>query len=424
MADNSSSSNFITISPPIGISENFTEMEELSTKGFNVLVRAKRFGQWWMLKGLKPEYRQDFAHQELLNKEYEILTRIQHPNVVAIEGIEEVDGYGKCIVMEWVDGETLAEWLRQPHSISEKRKLIGQLLDAVEYVHRCQVVHRDLKPGNIMVTRNGQHVKLIDFGLADTDNYAVFKQPAGTDGYISPEQWSDSTPDSRNDIYSIGSILLAMDMGWTYRHVAHRCQKKIDIRYADIESVREALLANRHRQKFICILSLTCILLLGFSIVYHKWGKPRQIYDVVADFKIGYLQYQSWGGGLVTVKSSNDVDSCIEIPNTVAYEGIRYAVNEITFKAFQNHRQLCRIVFPNEQLHFMSGAFKGCNHLHEIYFRSAMPPLIGNKIWNIDIEQVFDASHFDHVVLYVPKGSAETYRQSEWKRFKNIREYA
>ena len=63
-------------------------------------------------------------------------------------------------------------------------------MDALEYIHGKQTAHRDLKPSNIMITRNGQHVKLIDFGLSDTDDYAVYKQPAGTEGYISPEQTS------------------------------------------------------------------------------------------------------------------------------------------------------------------------------------------------------------------------------------------
>ena len=56
------------------------------------------------------------------------------------------------------------------------------------YIHAKQIVHRDLKPSNIMITHNGNHVKLIDFGLSDNDDFALLKQPAGTPGYISPEQ--------------------------------------------------------------------------------------------------------------------------------------------------------------------------------------------------------------------------------------------
>lgn len=422
MIDNGSTSDFVALGP-VDISGHFSEMEEIPTKGFNVLVRAKRFGQWWMLKGLKSEYRQDLVYQEMLSKEYDILTRVQHSDVVAVEGMEEVDGYGKCIVMEWVDGETLAEWLKQPHSSQEKRKLIGQLLDAVEYIHRCQVVHRDLKPSNIMITRNGQHVKLIDFGLADTDSYAVFKQPAGTVGYIAPEQLSGSATDCRNDIYSIGVILEQMLLGCACRKVAKKCQRQQGERYEDVASLRKAIRSSRRTFRLLVALLVLLMVLIGGGFCYPKWMEPRQAYDVVADFKVGYLQYQSWGGGLATVRSVNDVDSCVEIPPTVTYEGIKYVVNEVTFKAFENHHHLCRIVFPDGELHFMAGAFKGCSHLREIYFRSSVPSLMGNKIWNVDIRQVFDASHFDSVVLYVPKGCVSAYRQSEWKYFKTIKEY-
>lgn len=422
MTSECSTSDFLALEP-VNISQRFTEMQEIPTQGFNALVRAKRDGQWWMLKGIKAEFRSDTVYQELLRKEYDILSRMQHYDIVAVEGMEEVDGYGMCIVMEWVDGETLKEWLATKRTRKEKVKIMYQLLDAVEYVHQQQIVHRDLKPSNVMITRNGQHVKLIDFGLADTDNYAVFKQPAGTEGYISPEQLSGSTPDSRNDIYSLGSILLLMRMGWIVKHVAHGCQAAINKRYADIASVRKGIIGLRRRLCLVCTLVLMLVVSGGAFLAYQKWHEPRQTYDVVADFKVGYLQYQSWGGGLVTVRSTEDVDSCVEIPATVTYQGISYKVSEITLKAFVNHRHLRRVVFPCAELHFMSGAFSGCNHLRELYFRSKTPPQIGNKLWKTDLEQVFDSSHFLHVILYVPKGSLEAYRQSEWKRFKVIKEY-
>ncbi len=175
-------------SPVSDISDSFTEISEVSSNGFNILLRAKRNGQWWMLKALKPSFLHDSTYQQILQKEYDLLSRLDHPGVTKVEGLEEVAGYGKCIVMEWIEGETLEEWLMENHSRKRRRQVARQILDAVEYVHEQQVVHRDLKPSNIMITRNGGQVKLIDFGLSDADSYAVLKGPAGTEGYIAPEQ--------------------------------------------------------------------------------------------------------------------------------------------------------------------------------------------------------------------------------------------
>ena len=82
-----------------------------------------------------------------------------------------------------------------------QKKIAEELMDAVGYLHSKGIVHRDLKPENILITRNGEHLKLIDFGLADSDSYAILKQPAGTSGYMSPEQKVTAVADVRNDIY-------------------------------------------------------------------------------------------------------------------------------------------------------------------------------------------------------------------------------
>ena len=73
-------------------------------------------------------------------------------------------------------------------SKAEVNRLLMELCDAVGYVHSHQIVHRDIKPENILITRDGHHPKLIDFGFADSDAFAMVKEPAGTEGYASPEQ--------------------------------------------------------------------------------------------------------------------------------------------------------------------------------------------------------------------------------------------
>lgn len=424
MTIDSSTSEFVMPDAVEVSGGGFTDMTEIPSRGFNMLVRAKRDGQWWMLKGLKPEYRGDFAYRELLQKEYNILMRLSHHDIVGVEGMESVPGYGECIVMEWVDGVTLRQWLSERHTKTEKRSIIGKLLRAVEYVHRQQVVHRDLKPENIMVTRNGQNVKLIDFGLADTDSYAVFKQPAGTAGFVAPEQSSGSMPDSRNDIYSLGSIIRLFKMGWIYRGVVKRCHEEISRRYADITSLRQAMARRRRMLKMAVAALFLALFVAGGAKGYSLWIAPKQTYDVVADFKVGFLRFQSWGGGLVSVQGAADEDSCVEIPAAASYLGVKYQVREVAEKAFFRYKNIHTVVFPDVPgMYILGGAFKGCGGLRAICFRSKRPPGIGSSIWKTKIADIFDGRHFSDVVLYVPAGCADDYHASPWGMFKNIKEY-
>ena len=86
-------------------------MEVLATSEVNVVAKAKRYGRWWLLKGLQKKKAGEAGYQQRLRKEFEILMQLQHPYVVAAYGIEDVEGLGRCIVMEYADGPTLREWL-------------------------------------------------------------------------------------------------------------------------------------------------------------------------------------------------------------------------------------------------------------------------------------------------------------------------
>ena len=398
-------------------------MEEISVGGFNILIRAKRDGKWWVLKALAPDVRHNEVFRSLLHKEYDILSKIQHPGVVYVEGIEEVDGYGECLVQEWIDGVTLDEWLSTPHTRSQRRQVAHQLLEVMEYVHSQQVVHRDLKLSNIMVTRSGCVVKVIDFGLSDADYYAILKSPAGTEGYISPEQQQGGPTDVRNDIYSLGIILDKLQLGLSYRLSVKRCLCPLNGRYPNVAAMRHHILMV-HRS--LLVLWTMLVLLMVGSIggaIYNKVNQPDTIYDVVTQFKAGNFLCTSWGGGVVSVKAINQKDSCIEVPRTVNYQGMTYKVDEIEKNAFARHQVLKRLVLPDTRLHLMRGIVTGSPHLEEIIFRSNQPPVIGNAIWKTRITDVFDPHCFEEVKLLVPKGSLAVYRDSPWGRFRHIEEY-
>ena len=410
--------------PPSGeTSSGFSEMEEISVSGFNILVRAKRDGKWWVLKALAPDVRHNEVFRNLLHKEYDILSKIQHPGVVYVEGIEVVDGYGECLVQEWIDGVTLDEWLQKPHSRSQRRQVAHQLLEVMEYVHSQQVVHRDLKLSNIMVTRSGCVVKVIDFGLSDADYYAILKSPAGTEGYISPEQQKGGPTDVRNDIYSLGIILDKLQLGLSCRLSIRHCLCPLERRYPNVAALRRHILMLHH--SLLALWIVLALLLVGAvgGAIYNKVNQPERIYDVVTQFRAGNFLCTSWGGGVVSVKAINQKDSCIEVPKTVTYQGMTYKVDEIEKEAFARHQVLKCLVFPDTRLHVMRGIVSGSPHLEEIIFRSNQPPVIGNAIWKTKITDVFDPHCFEEVKLLVPKGSLAVYRDSPWGRFRHIEEY-
>ena len=119
-----------------------------------------------------------------------------------------------------------------------------------------------------MITHNGNHIKLIDFGLSDTDDFAILKQPAGTPGYISPEQIISRQADIRNDIFSIGCILEKILPGKPYTAIIKRCKAPITQRYANVDELKADFMAHRNRHlsgiKRIGITALVCIIVLGF----------------------------------------------------------------------------------------------------------------------------------------------------------------
>ena len=168
MMDNIESSDFISDGFE-GIGTRFSNISVVRETVHNVLARAQRYGQWWLLKGLKADEAGEPVFQEMLRKEFEMMIQFQHPHVVRAFSIEPVEGLGICIVMEWIEGDTLLHFLQKDLSRETKEKLVDELLDALLYLQEKGVAHRDLKPENVMVTYNGNTVKLIDFGLADSD---------------------------------------------------------------------------------------------------------------------------------------------------------------------------------------------------------------------------------------------------------------
>lgn len=242
-----------------GISRQFTDVTILNTSKVNIVAKAKRYGRWWLLKGLNKQVAKETAYIQRLRKELELLMQLEHHFVVSTVGLEIVEDLGNCIVMEYVEGTTLKEWLREKHTYKDRKRIAIQLGEAVDYIHTKGIVHRDLKPENIIITKNGNNVKLTDFGLADSCSYAILKQPAGTPQYMSPEQMQTAVADVRNDIYSLGIVYSEMNLGYGFKHIIHRCLKPIELRYQNVSELRNAI---RKQEKITAIFAWSAIVLL------------------------------------------------------------------------------------------------------------------------------------------------------------------
>ncbi len=166
MVNSPSSSGFIV---PADFSSEWRDISLLQTRSRTQIYTASRYGRRFVLKALTPDTASLTDNRLQQEQEFQLGIQLVHPNIAATYSLEEIDGVGRCIVQEWIDGLTLGEWLRTKPSKAARKRVFSQLLDALEYIHSLQLVHHDLKPDNILITRNGANVKLIDFGLSATD---------------------------------------------------------------------------------------------------------------------------------------------------------------------------------------------------------------------------------------------------------------
>ena len=182
-----------------------------------------RLGRRVAIKLLKPALATDPAFRSRFRREAQEAAKMAHPTIVRIfdageETITDENGAEvqlPFIIMEFVDGRLLKDMIADgPIEQTEAVRIISQVLTALEYSHRAGVVHRDVKPGNIMVTASGQ-VKVMDFGIARavSDSSASIAETStivGTAQYFSPEQARGEAVDARTDLYSTGIVLFEM----------------------------------------------------------------------------------------------------------------------------------------------------------------------------------------------------------------------
>lgn len=227
-------------------------------------------GRRYVLKGIRPTV-QDKARQEcLLQREYTILTQLESPFIVRAWELRKDSRVGLCIVMEYIDGQTLDSWLRSKPSLRQRHQILNEILDAIQYLHSKQIIHGDLKLGNILITNGGNHIKLLDLGLADKDEFAQTNLGC-TKRYAAPEQISGENIDSRTDIFALGAIIRLL-FPHQYLCIVRKCTRsRKERRYSSIASLRRAVALRSVLGKLLCL--LIAISLLFF--VFYRYTQSR-----------------------------------------------------------------------------------------------------------------------------------------------------
>ena len=236
--------------------------------GYSILFTVISGERKLFLKALNREQGTSAENLARLQREYKIFEQLYgNEHIVRCIGWCEDAEVGPCIVMEYVDGETLTDYLKTHPSNKEKKHVLNELLDAVGFIHKHQVVHNDLKPENILITHNGHNVKLIDFGYADCDS-SIDKATGGTNAFASPELSRQETTGVESDIYSLGFIIKLL-FPHRYGWIVRKCQRKeIPERYQRVSEVGRAI----RRSKIGIWLALVA---LAMALIVLSWPKKK-----------------------------------------------------------------------------------------------------------------------------------------------------
>ena len=192
-------------------------LERIGTGGMAIVYKAKchRLNRLVAIKILKSDLAQNEEFRRRFNAESQAVAQLSHPNIVSVYDVS-LGGDMEYIVMELIDGITLKQYMEKRGQLNWRESLhfITQIMRGLSHAHSRGIIHRDIKPQNIMVLRDGS-VKVADFGIAClADSAQTLTQEAlGSVHYISPEQARGDRPDARSDIYSSGVVLYEMLTG-------------------------------------------------------------------------------------------------------------------------------------------------------------------------------------------------------------------
>ncbi len=198
-----------------------SEVKNLKTFGIYELTVLKDVNGEKLAVGIRAPYRNRPQYNKHLDSEFSHFKDFDHPNILKYEELLQRDDQGYCLTMEWEEARPLAEYAAEAHSEEQKKAIITQIAEALDYMHVRGCIHAALSPSVIFITTKDDTVKIINFRQRYADG---LKQPADSVKFIAPEAKDGTvTLDVRADIYSLGQLIRYLDMPLSYEPIIKGC---------------------------------------------------------------------------------------------------------------------------------------------------------------------------------------------------------
>ena len=250
---------------PAGELANLIPLDELRNHARDC-YKVRLFGKWLFIKALKADLEADGRYMEAFRKEREIGLQLDHPNLPKYVITPDLLPGRAYVAMEYIDGVSLGEFIEANRNYFSRadrvEKFIREISSALAYLHSHQILHLDLKPDNILITRVGQNAKIIDFGFSKTDSYTG---SAGyTSGFESPERALSKEKTEAADYYGLGKLLEYIRL----RTPAYPVKKikRLEARLLDSDPLRR-IRAKREIERVLPGKSWVPVLPLGLAVI-------------------------------------------------------------------------------------------------------------------------------------------------------------
>lgn len=339
--------------------KDFTNIKpfHVSTHGNSRLFTANYNGRKVIIKALKAEVADDAQCRENLKKEYELTSELEYKFIRKALGFENIEGLGDCIILEYIDGKSLAEHVRVG-TLNEKqiKSVLIDLCDGLNYMHQRGIIHCDLKPENIIVTAADTRAKIIDIGLPETEYKTDRELLIKENEFIAPELIKGEEADPRSDVYSMGKIIefiVERNMLSQFSSVATHCtQFSREQRFDSISEVRSVITKGYSVVKLILLLLVLAAIGVAAYIYVPKIiekSRAEKAERLVVDFSHEMDKINSETNTLCEKYKLVSLTESLGLPEAWKADSVRFSQQLAPFMDMDSLRQAASLALENQK---------------------------------------------------------------------------